>query len=200
MPRLSYHVAAFAAALAPVQAWAQSAEDVPQPIEGRLILEVQEQKDVDPALLEQCEKEQDAAQLSSEIIVCRMRNDAEASGFDKERWEREYAARTQGQQPVNVDGPGINGHLSGGASMRGCIPGLQKCPPPPALIIDVAALPEAPPGSDADRIARGLPPLGDRGDAGRGEASIPIVAEAAAPGESDGALSSAGSAEPEGAQ
>ena len=32
--------------------------------------------------------------------------------------------------------------------------------PPPALIIDVEALPDAPAGSDADRIARGLPPLG----------------------------------------
>ena len=32
--------------------------------------------------------------------------------------------------------------------------------PPPALIIDVEALPDAPEGSDADRIARGLPPLG----------------------------------------
>jgi hypothetical protein len=32
--------------------------------------------------------------------------------------------------------------------------------PPPALIIDVEALPQAPAGSDADRIARGLPPLG----------------------------------------
>ena len=32
--------------------------------------------------------------------------------------------------------------------------------PPPAVFIDVEALPKAPAGSDADRIARGLPPLG----------------------------------------
>ena len=44
-----------------------------------------------------------------------------------------------------------------------CIPGLQKCPPPPAIVVDFAALPDAPPGSDADRIARGLPPLGRDG-------------------------------------
>lgn len=41
-------------------------------------------------------------------------------------------------------------------------------PPPPALIVDVTALPQAPPGSDADRIARGLAPRGD--DAGKGMA------------------------------
>ena len=35
-------------------------------------------------------------------------------------------------------------------------------------MIDVEALPHAPPGSDADRIARGLPPLGEEGDLGRG--------------------------------
>ncbi len=34
-------------------------------------------------------------------------------------------------------------------------------PPPPALIVDVTALPLAPAGSDADRIARGLAPKGD---------------------------------------
>jgi hypothetical protein len=28
-------------------------------------------------------------------------------------------------------------------------------------LIDLEAIPEAPPGSDADRIGRGLPPLGD---------------------------------------
>jgi hypothetical protein len=32
--------------------------------------------------------------------------------------------------------------------------------PPPAITVDFAALPKAPAGSDADRIARGLAPLG----------------------------------------
>ncbi|MGB3754072.1 MAG: hypothetical protein WA954_09265 [Parerythrobacter sp.] len=47
-----------------------------------------------------------------------------------------------------------------------CVPTLLTwcpkfgSPPPPATLIDVTALPQAPPGSDADRIARGLPPLG----------------------------------------
>ena len=33
--------------------------------------------------------------------------------------------------------------------------------PEQPIIVDFEALPDAPLGSDADRIARGLPPLGD---------------------------------------
>jgi hypothetical protein len=36
--------------------------------------------------------------------------------------------------------------------------------PPPAYIVDFQALPTAPAGSDADRIARGLAPLGKDGE------------------------------------
>ena len=39
-------------------------------------------------------------------------------------------------------------------------------PKDPVYVVDVAALPEAPPGSDADRIARGLAPRGSRFDDG----------------------------------
>ncbi|MXO91263.1 hypothetical protein [Pontixanthobacter aquaemixtae] len=57
----------------------------------------------------------------------------------------------------DVGGPGI---FTGPATVGGlCF--IPPCPKEAALIIDVTALPEAPPGSDADRIARGLPPLGD---------------------------------------
>ena len=52
----------------------------------------------------------------------------------------------------DVAGPGIF-HGPGTGSFGG--------PPPPALIVDVTALPAAPPGSDADRIARGLAPKGE---------------------------------------
>lgn len=56
----------------------------------------------------------------------------------------------------DVAGPGI---FTGPATIGSlCIPGLQKCPPPPALIIDVTALPQAPEGSDADKIAKGEMP------------------------------------------
>lgn len=141
---------------------------VPQPENGVLDLTLRGNSDMDTFDLEHCDEQQDAARISNTIIVCRRRNDAEVSGFDKKAWEKDYAARTQGEKPVDVAGEGIVGRhaLGGGNTVRGCLPGLQKCPPPPALIIDVEALPQAPAGSDADRIARGLPPIGnDTGDA-----------------------------------
>lgn len=121
--------------------------------------------EVDQRRVERCEREREAATISGEIVVCRQFSKEGNGGFDKEKWEREYAERTQGQKPVNVDGEGITGrHLSPGKTIGGlCV--IPPCPPPAALIIDVTALPEAPPGSDADRIARGLPPRGnDQGD------------------------------------
>ena len=55
---------------------------------------------------------------------------------------------------------------------------VPPCPPPPVYMIDVTALPEAPPGSDADRIARGLAPRGSRYD--DGEAAL-VASEQEAP-------------------
>lgn len=67
-----------------------------------------------------------------------------------------------GGQAPDVSGPGI---FKGKATISGlCI--VPPCPPPPVYMIDVTALPEAPPGSDADRIGRGLAPRGSRYDDG----------------------------------
>ena len=112
--------------------------------------------------LENCSETDEATLISGEIVVCRRsRDDTATYGFDKKAWEERYAAETRGADPVDVAGPGI---FRGAPTVGGlCIPGLQKCPPPPAIVVDFAALPEAPPGSDADRIARGLPPLGRDG-------------------------------------
>ncbi|WP_324829057.1 hypothetical protein [Qipengyuania zhejiangensis] len=111
--------------------------------------------------LEDCSEEQENASLSGEIIVCRRRADTAQYGYDKERAERRYARETMNKGDLrtpDVAGPGI---FRGPATVSGiCGIGLNKCPPPPAYMIDFAALPEAPPGSDADRISRGLPPLG----------------------------------------
>jgi hypothetical protein len=60
----------------------------------------------------------------------------------------------------DVAGEGITGPkalMGAGVTITGCI--IPPCPPPPALIMDLEALPEAPAGSDADRIARGLQPI-----------------------------------------
>ncbi|WP_202386764.1 hypothetical protein [Qipengyuania algicida] len=112
-----------------------------------------------------CTKEEEAAKISGEIVVCRARrNDSENAYSSKESAMDRYAAATAFRDaPAPPDPCGPNcGIFSGPATVSNlCIPGLGKCPPPPALFIDVSALPKAPPGSDADRIAHGLAPLGE---------------------------------------
>jgi hypothetical protein len=102
-------------------------------------------------------------QTGGEIVVCGVDPDQEQFRVRSDRdAEDDYARATMDKnapRAPDVAGPGI---FRGPATVGSlCIPGLQKCPPPPAIVVDFAALPEAPPGSDADRIARGLPPLGN---------------------------------------
>ena len=111
----------------------------------------------DNGYIEYCEEENDAARIAGEIVVCRQRGEATDGSWNQEAWERDYAERTKGPQPVGVAGGGI---FTGPPTVSGmCF--IPPCPEEAALMIDVEALPEAPPGSDADRIARGLPPDGD---------------------------------------
>lgn len=112
---------------------------------------------------EECRRRREAAVVSGEIIVCGSRpGDFDPSYSSREDAQNRYAAQTafrDSPATPNVDGPGI---FHGPATFSGlCIKGVLNCPKPPALIVDVASLPQAPPGSDADRIARGLPPLGE---------------------------------------
>ena len=103
----------------------------------------------DRLLEEDCEEEADAARIAGEIIVCRQLGEASDGSWNKEAWERDYARRTQGGSTPDTFGIANHGNAIGFGSV-----------PPPALIIDIEALPDAPEGTDADRIARGLPPLG----------------------------------------
>lgn len=143
-------------------------ETFAEPDEGRLVIDIlaeveREMSAGEEIAYEACLAEQDAARLRAEIIVCRRKAEdgADYSGFDKEEWERDYARRTQGVKTPNVAGAGGTIMTPGEGSLI-TVTVTQKFgdPPPPALIIDVAALPQAPAGSDADRIARGLAPLG----------------------------------------
>lgn len=71
-------------------------------------------------------------------------------------------------EPTQTDGtegdpraPNIEssfGHTGMGVVFKGCF--IPPCPPPMPTLIDLKAIPEAPPGSDADRVARGLAPTG----------------------------------------
>lgn len=123
----------------------------------RINLSVTVPRDESDRLLEEdCEEEADAGRIAGEIVVCRQLGEASDGSWDKEEWERDYARRTAGGSTPDVAGGGI---FSGPATVSGlCV--IPPCPPEAALMIDVEALPEAPEGSDADRIARGLPPLG----------------------------------------
>jgi hypothetical protein len=122
--------------------------------------------EIDQRRIEECERQNDAATISGEIVVCReiVEDTAQYYSGDREAAQRRYAEETAFRDDPatpNPCGP-MCGIFTGPPTVGGlCIPGLQKCPPPPALIFDITALPEAPPGSDADRIARGLPPIGN---------------------------------------
>ena len=120
---------------------------------------------------EDCSVEQDAAVITGEIIVCRRDTGAENRLHDKETAQQRHAEKTQGQKPVELFG--IPNH--GVVVARGCF--IPPCPKPMPILIDVTALPEAPPGSDADRIARGLPPLGRERDPA---AEAPMAQDSAA--------------------
>ena len=122
---------------------------------------------VDQRRFEECREEQDAGTISGTIVVCREVREDNSNHYSGSREDalKRYAEETQYadvQVPVDSCSGWQCGIFSGPPTVGGlCIPGLQKCPPPPALIIDVEALPQAPAGSDADRIARGLPPVGE---------------------------------------
>ena len=59
---------------------------------------------------------------------------------------------------------------------RGCF--IPPCPPAMPVLIDLKAIPEAPPGSDAERVAHGLAPRGGAGDAPRTPPPAPVASPA----------------------
>ncbi|QIQ85240.1 hypothetical protein [Erythrobacter sp.] len=129
---------------------ADSAPESPAPIN---IMITVPRGDVNEAEMQECKDEADAGTISGDIIVCRRRGSSgEEQYSNREEARKRYAQETAfkgAPPPPDMFGIPDNGKGIG-------IGGV----PPPALIIDVGALPQAPAGSDADRIARGLPPLG----------------------------------------
>lgn len=131
---------------------AETAEPAAPPERLILDLSVTVPKEESDALIEQdCVEENEAATITNTIIVCRDRGKASDGSFDKTEWEKRYAEKTKGISTPNTFGIPNHGNPIGFGA-----------PPPPAIIIDFEALPDTPEGSNADRIARGLPPLGER--------------------------------------
>ncbi|QUL37458.1 hypothetical protein [Erythrobacter sp. JK5] len=117
--------------------------------------------EVNEAQAQECEDREDAATISGDIVVCRRLGDSGENSYSGSRTEaqKRYAEETAFAGDIRAPDVAGGGIFRGPATISGqCL--IPPCPPPPALLIDVEALPEAPEGSDADRIARGLPPLG----------------------------------------
>lgn len=106
------------------------------------------------AQAQQCRNEADAGTISGEIVVCAEsgKDGATALTGSRKETQKRYAEETAFKvAPRTPEAFGIPNH---GNSI-----GFGKAPAA-ALYIDVEALPKAPAGSDADRIARGLAPTG----------------------------------------
>jgi len=114
----------------------------------------------------ECEDEIDAGQISGEIVVCRRIVDpADRFSGSYADWLKDYAERTQGigaPAAPDVDGTGLPPGMTAVVTINGCF--IPPCPKPPALIIDVEGLPQAPVGTDADRLAQGLAPRRSGGE------------------------------------
>lgn len=111
-----------------------------------------------PPDTEPCTAEQEAASIAGEIVVCRRKPSDEHRLRSSEDARRRYAAATKDAgdpRAPDFAGPPCD------TRQAGCI-GFGWVPPR-AIVIDFAALPEAPPGSDAERIAQGLAPTGEDG-------------------------------------
>lgn len=110
--------------------------------------------------LKDCQDRFDAGTISGEIVVCRqVGSDDTAMTGTREQTQRRYAQETMLRGAPRAPDFIIDCHEQG--YPFGCV-AFGKAPPP-AYVVDFGALPLAPAGSDADRMARGLPPLDQAG-------------------------------------
>ena len=114
--------------------------------------------EVNQAQVQECEDRADASTISGEIVVCRNVGDDGKNNLSE---SREAAQRRYAQETMLKGGP--RAPEAFGIPDNGKGIGFGKAPPP-AYIVDFQTLPTAPAGSDADRIARGLAPLGKDGE------------------------------------
>lgn len=114
--------------------------------------------EVNQAQAKQCEERADAGTLSGEIVVCRdLGGDGTGLTGSRAESQKRYAEETALKGAPRA--PDFIADCKDQGNPFGCV-GFGKAPPP-AYIVDFDALPTAPAGSDADRIAQGLPPLNE---------------------------------------
>jgi len=128
----------------------QPAAEAPQRIN---LMVTKPRGEVNQAQVQQCRREADAGTISGEIVVCaETEKDQGALTGTRKETQKRYAEETanKGKPPT----PDVFGIPDNGKGI-----GFGKAPPP-AITVDFSALPKAPAGSDADRIAQGLQPTG----------------------------------------
>ena len=137
---------------------AAAAAAAPRGVPPRVNLTVSVPRDeASAADLRECRDDEEAAAINGEIVVCRVRgNDGTGLTGTRAESQKRYAQETAFKGAPRA--PDFISDCNDQGNPFGCI-GIGKVPPV-AVTVDFAALPTAPAGSDADRIARGLPPLG----------------------------------------
>ena len=114
--------------------------------------------EVNEAQVQECRDDADAGTISGEIVVCReVGSDDTGLTGNREETQKRYAQETMLKGAPRA--PDFIKDCKEQGNPFGCV-GIGKVPPP-AYMVDFDTLPTAPAGSDADRIARGLPPLGE---------------------------------------
>jgi hypothetical protein len=143
-----------AASAEPTPAPTPAAEGPPAPPRVNLMVTVP-RGEVNQAQLQECRDDADAGTISGEIVVCRETGNNGESPLtgDRDATQKRYAQETMLKGAPRA--PEAFGIPDNGKGI-----GFGK-PPPVAITVDFDALPSAPAGSDADRMARGLPPLGE---------------------------------------
>lgn len=138
----------------PTPAPTPAAEGPPAPPRVNLMVTVP-RGEVNQAQLQECRDDADAGTISGEIVVCREtgNNGENPLTGDRDATQKRYAQETMLKGAPRA--PEAFGIPDNGKGI-----GFGK-PPPVAITVDFDALPTAPAGSDADRMARGLPPLGE---------------------------------------
>lgn len=99
-----------------------------------------------PPLRKRCDAPQ-----GNDIVVCAKDNTPFRAKSSSDEDPSGAGSRDGRLTPPDVSGNGI---FKGKPTMSGmCF--IPPCPAPPAYMIDLASIPEAPAGSDADKIAKG---------------------------------------------
>lgn len=131
------------------------------PVAPRFNLMVSVQRDnPNQVQLQECRDKIDAGTITGEIVVCG-KVGSEDNGLTNTRKEaqKRYAQETMVRGAPRTPDFFIDCQEQG--YPIGCVAFGKVVTP--AYVVDFGALPMAPAGSDADRIARGLPPLGQGG-------------------------------------